>query len=87
MVLMNGSKAARNAVSITNNTKNYGIMGGTGPKIGKLSQGCSSTRNTNCIKIPFDAVLGLAYMRANNLLSVNPASSGGVGKRVTMVYY
>ena len=88
MVLMNGSKAARNVSSITNNTKIYGVMGGTGPKIGKLallSGNCLSTRYPSCNKIPLTPVAGLEYMRANNLLSVNPLASGGVGKRTTLI--
>ena len=88
MVLMNGSKAARNAASITNNTNVYGIMGGTGPKIGKLaliSGNCSSNRYPDCNRIPLTPVAGLEYMRANNLLSVNPLASGGVGKRSTLI--
>ena len=88
MVLMNASKSARNAASITNNTNIYGIIGGTGPKIGKLAllyRGCSSSRYPACNKIPLTPVAGLEYMRANNLLSVNPLASGGVGKRSTLI--
>ena len=88
MVLMNGSKAARNAASITNNTNVYGIMGGSVSKIGKLAllyRGCSSGRYATCNKIPLTPVAGLEYMRANNLLSVNPLASGGVGKRSTLI--
>jgi len=86
MVLMNASKSARHACSISNNTDIYGIMGGTGSSIGKLSiiaGGCHG-RFPNCNKIPLDPVGGLAYMKANNLLSVNPTYSGGVGASVRM---
>lgn len=89
MVLMNGSKAARNAASISNNTNIYGIMGGTGPKTGKvalLARACKANRYPNCNRIPLTPVAGLAYMRANNLLSVNPLASGGVGKRSTLIF-
>ena len=88
MVLMNGSKAARNAASISNNTKIYGIMGGSASSIGKLALiggSCLSTRFPNCNKIPLSPEEGLAYMKANNLLSVNPLASGGVGRRMTLI--
>ena len=35
MVLMNAGKKARNAASITNNTKIFGTMGGLRPNVGK----------------------------------------------------
>ena len=90
MVLMNASKSARNACSIANSSKIYGIMGGTGSSIGKLSiiaGGCHG-RFPNCNKIPLDPVGGLAYMKANNLLSVNPQATGmvGAGVRMRLVY-
>ena len=87
MVLMNGSKAARNAASISNNTKIYGIMGGSATSIGKLpliGGSCLSSRFPTCNKIPLSPEEGLAYMKANNLLSVNP-STGGVGRRSTLI--
>ena len=88
MVLMNGSKAARNVASISNNTKIYGIMGGTAASIGKTALfggSCLSNRYPNCNKIPSSPEAGLAYMKANNLLSVNPLASGGVGRRMTLI--
>ena len=77
MVLMNAGKKARNAASITNNTKIFGIMGGLRPVTGKKvidDRAASRTLASRGIKTE-------AQMRAAGLLSVNPATSGGVGKR------
>ena len=79
---MNASKAARNAASITNNTNVYGIMGGSARSVGKISV---LGVNCFCNRIPSSPAAGLAFMKENKLLSVNPLSSGGVGRRVTMI--
>jgi len=83
---MSGAKRAKNVPSITNNTC---ILGG--PKKGGLvtMQG----RNPNLSNVitrfapycscnmPLGCVAGLAYLKANNLLTKNPTSSGGVPVR------
>ena len=86
MVLYNAGKAARNASSISNNTKIFGIMGGLAPLQGVPSSVRSEYQMRGATKqvIPLAPTPGLAYMKKNSLLSVNPQSSGGVGRRVLM---
>ena len=82
MVLMNAGKKARNAASITNNTKIFGIIGGLRPATGKKEiddRAASRTLDSRGIKTE-------AQLKAAGLLSVNPAGSGGVGKKVLMYY-
>jgi hypothetical protein len=86
---MQGSKKARSTPSIANQTSIYGIMGGLAPRIGlndtavyrhqqiKGGKGLSALYN-----LPF--AQQYAYLQNNNLLSVNPLSSGGVGKKVLL---
>ena len=83
---MSGSSRAKNIPSITNNTC---ILGG--PKKGGLvtMQGRTSnlrnaitTRAPYCgCGIPLGCIPGLAYLKANNLLTMHPTSSGGVSAR------
>lgn len=82
MVLYNAGKAARNAASISNNTKIFGTMGGLVPLQG-LPSPAGRRASTKQI-IPLAPGPALSYMKKNNLLSVNPQSSGGVGRRVLM---
>ena len=88
MVLMNGSKKARNISSITNNTKVFGGMSGLAHLTG-LSTSLRRhvlTKATVKNRIPQGAA-GYEFMKANNLLSRNPQCSGGVGKgRLFMCY-
>lgn len=86
---MNGSKRARNTPSITNNTKIFGIMGGLAPRVGtsdvavyrhQLIKGGRGLPQLN----GQPPAQQQAYLKRNNLLSVNPLASGGVGKRVLM---
>ena len=86
MVLYNASKAARNATSISNNTKNFGIMGGLASLQGVPSSVRSDYKVRAASKqvIPLAPGPGLSYMKQKNLLSVNPQASGGVGRRVLM---
>lgn len=79
MVLMNAGKKARNAASITNNTKIFGIIGGLRPNVGKDAS--VSDNRANSRTLASQGIKTEAQMKARNLLSVNPASSGGVGKR------
>ena len=86
---MNGSKRARNAASITNNTKIYGIMGGT-VNAGRFPSSVRAAiynQAAVCNCIPNGADAGYEYMKKNNLLSRNPQCSGGVGKKMLMACY
>lgn len=89
MVYMNGSKAARRQASISNNTKIYGDMGGIVSKIGvSMSARSHLNRSGNTRQvIPLAPVEGLQYMLDKNLLSVNPQTSGGVGRRVLLMRF
>ena len=79
MVLMNGSKRARNAASITNNTNIFGTMGGLRPNVGKDAS--VSDNRANAKTLASQGITTESQMKAKGLLSVNPASSGGVGKK------
>lgn len=84
---MSGAKRAKNVPSITNNTC---ILGG--PKKGGLVNMQGRNPNlSNAITfrapycgcgIPLDCVGGLAYLKANNLMTMNPQCSGGVPHRM-----
>jgi hypothetical protein len=86
---MQGSKKARNTPSISNKTSVFGIMGGLAPRTG-----LSNTATYRHILIKGGRGLPQLYgktpqeqkqyLKQNNLLSVNPLSSGGVGKRTLM---
>jgi hypothetical protein len=89
MVLMSAGKAARNQASIVNKTSVFGIMGGLVPLQGYQLNNTTQKRlrGNNTLVIPLNPVPGLAFMKKNKLLSVNPQASGGVGKKVLMTYY
>jgi hypothetical protein len=86
---MQGSKKARNTPSISNKTSIFGIMGGLAPRTGNMSSGVyrhiliKGGRGLPQLygKTPEQQQL---YMKQNNLLSRNPLTSGGVGKRTLM---
>jgi len=84
--LMNGSKRARNVQSIANNTNIFGIMGGLIPTNGvdQSVRFAQQNRGTTVSVVPYPINLNprasKKYMERNNLLSVNPEGSGGVGK-------
>ena len=88
---MQGSKRARYTPSITNNTNIFGIMGGLAPRVGT---GDVAVYRHILIKgsrgLPFlygkPPAQQQQYLQQNKLLSVNPLSSGGVGKRVLMFH-
>lgn len=86
---MSAGKAARNQASIVNKTSVFGIMGGLVPLQGYQLNNTTQKRlrGNNTLVIPLNPVPGLAYMKINKLLSVNPQASGGVGKKVLMTYY
>ena len=88
---MQGSKKARNTPSIANQTSIFGIMGGLSPRVGlsdaavyrhqqiKGSRGLPQLYGKSII-------FQKNYLTVNKLLSVNPLASGGVGKRMLMIY-
>lgn len=86
---MSAGKKARNVASIVNRTSVYGIMGGLTPKQGMpLNQTTQKRlRGTNTLVIPLNPIPGLAYMKQNKLLSVNPQASAVVGKRALLMSY
>ena len=88
MVLMNSSKKARNAASITNNTKIFGGMSGLAPRTGSTTSLRRHILSKATVKnrIPLGAQ-GYIFMRDNNLLSKNPQCSGGVGKGKLFMCY
>ena len=89
---MSGSKKARSTPSITNNTKIFGLMGGLAPRVGtsdvavyrhKIIKGGRGLPELNG-KTPEQQQY---YMKVNRLLSVNPAGSGGVGKKSNLYHF
>ena len=84
MVNMNLGSRARHTASITNRGTIFGIMGGTAPVVGldsstrTLQMRRATTRNLGD--------LTEAQLRERGLLSVNPQTTGGIGKRVLMFY-
>lgn len=80
MVLMNGSKKARNAASSSNQTSHYGDMGGIPRLTGHTASILHKLQLNTGTPIPPGAVEGLTFMQQRGLLSVNPQGSGGVGK-------
>ena len=63
--------------SITNNTRVFSIMNGLAPR---SYSGRINSRATKKLVIPADPEEGLEYMKKHNILSKNPACSGGVGR-------
>jgi hypothetical protein len=89
---MSGSKKARSTPSITNNTKIFGLMGGLAPRVGtsdvavyrhKIIKGGRGLPELNG-KTPEQQQY---YMKVNRLLSINPAGSGGVGKKSNLYHF
>ena len=91
MVLMSAGKKARNVASIANSTCIYGSMGGTPPNVGNNSNkavyNAIRTRGGKGIPAPYQKCgpKTIDYLKKNNLLSINPVGSGGVGRMFT--YY
>ena len=87
MVLMSAGKAARYSASITNRP----TLGGN-KKGGLASSGVGVDASTRPMLVkhgvtktlPARGITTEAQMRAKNILSVNPQSSGGVGKKTLM---
>jgi hypothetical protein len=87
---MQGSKHARNTPSISNKTSVFGIMGGLAPRVGVrdvaayrhiLIKGGKGLPQLNGLTPSQQQT----YLTQNELLSVNPLKSGGVGKRMLMI--
>jgi len=88
---MQGSKRARHTPSISNQTSIYGIMGGLASRTG-----VSNVATYNHIRIKGGQGLPELngktptyqknYMKANNLLSVNPLGAGGVGRMNLLIH-
>ena len=73
------SGKARNNASRSNQTTHFGIMGGLGPSVG-TGQQFMLRRARNKQNIPSGPKAGKEYMIEHDILSKNPAGSGGVGK-------
>jgi len=85
MVYMSGSKNARYSASLTNQTSIFGTMAGLIPSAGmNATTYRSMVYNGSGKSLSFlynqPPARQQLYLRNNNLLSVNPASSGGVGR-------
>lgn len=87
MVNMNLGRKARYTSSIANSTKIYGTMGGLASVVGldSATRSLQQRRASTTSRIPTNPVAGLNFMRMNNLLSVNPLGSGGVGRK-TLIF-
>ena len=81
MVYMQG-KGRYNAMR-TNQTSHYGIMGGLRPYVG--TGNVIANRANSRQRIPPGAIPGLRYMQEHDILSVNPAGSGGVGRMQLLI--
>ena len=86
MVLMT-TKRCQNIQSVTNNICNLGgpkkggliTMQGKNPNLGSAI----TTRAPYCnCNMPLDCIQGLKYLKANNLMTMNPTGSGGVPTRM-----
>jgi hypothetical protein len=83
---MSGAAKARRTPSITNNICNLG-----GPKKGGLVTMQGRTSNVRpaivnrgpycCVETNLGCIAGLAYLKAKNLMTMNPQGSGGVPTR------
>ena len=80
---MSGAKRAKNIPSITNNICNLGgdkkgglvTMQGRNPNL----RNAITARAPYCgCGIPLGCIQGLAYLKAKNLMTMNPVGSGGV---------
>lgn len=87
-MVLSGTKKTSAVASMSNQTTHYGIMGGLTTLVG----GPAYIRNYKLrnaptqLVIPVKPVPGLAYMRRNRLLSVNPQCSGHVGRLSTLMH-
>ena len=78
---MGFAKRATHRVAASNQTSHFGIMAGRPSVVGLDSSARFQMRTRGSgTPIPTDPVAGLNFMRQRGLLSVNPQSSGGVGR-------
>jgi hypothetical protein len=86
-MVLSTTKRCQNIQSITNNICNLGgdkksglvNMQGRNPNLG----GAITTRAPYCnCGMPLGCIAGLAYLKANNLMTMNPQCSGGVPHRM-----
>jgi hypothetical protein len=87
MVLYSGSKNARRVSSITNNICNLGgnKKGGLVTMQGRTSNVRPAIVNRGpycCVETNLGCIAGLAYLKAKNLLTMNPVGSGGVSGKM-----
>ena len=85
MVYMGGK--AKNNASRSNQITHYGVMGGLAPST-NVAQGVKRfrlRRARNKQTIPVMPIPGLEYMKEKDILSKNPAGSGGVGLSKVLV--
>jgi hypothetical protein len=87
MVLMSASKAARHQSSMVSQTTHYGEMGGLAPTtnipVGVKLYRLRRARNKQTI--PTAPISGLEFMKLHDMLSKNPAGSGGIGHTKVLV--
>lgn len=86
-MVLSGSNKVSSSSSMTNQTSHYGIMGGLAPST-NVAQGVKRfrlRRARNQQTIPLMPVPGLQYMQQHDILSKNPAGSGGVGLSKVLV--
>ena len=76
------SKKVTMRASMSNQISHFGIMGGLYNR--KISGRSSMNRVTSRLEIPAGAKEGFQYMKMHNLLSKNPAGSGGIGRMFNM---
>ena len=86
-MVLSGPNKVSSVSSMTNQTCHFGIMGGLAPSVG-LRAGVRmfrSRRAKNMQQIPTGCVAGLQYMKEHDILSKNPAGSGGIGLTKVLV--
>jgi hypothetical protein len=87
MVLYSAGKNARRVSSITNNICNLGgnKKGGLVTMQGRTSNVRTAITNQGpycCVETNLGCIAGLAYLKAKNLMTMNPQCSGGVPHRM-----
>ena len=86
-MVLSGPNKVSSSSSMTNQTCHFGIMGGLAPSVG-LPAGVGMfrlRRARNKQTIPTGCVPGLQYMKEHDILSKNPAGSGGIGLTKVLV--
>jgi len=86
-MVLSGPNKVSSSSSMTNQTCHFGIMGGLAPSVG-LPAGVGMfrlRRARNKQPIPTGCIPGLEYMKEHDILSKNPAGSGGIGLTKVLV--